>query len=116
MFKLRNSLTIGLIAMLCIAAAPQARHYTKQEWKAIKTKLIKMPRPPYPVEARRRFITGSGIYRTFFSERGEANRITILKSTGHQVLDDAVIKTLYLWRAKPGRSWDIDVPVTFTYR
>ena len=78
--------------------------------------LLRMPRPEYPAEARKRFITGRGRYEVMFQpETGVVKRVTVLESTGSKILDDAAVKALSQWRARPGRLGRIRVPFTFAF-
>src|SRR2546423_13296522 len=61
------------------------------------------PPPLYPYEARRNHWSGRGVYRAFVTIEGRVNRVIILHSTGHSVLDDMVIRWALSWRAKPSR-------------
>jgi TonB family protein len=71
------------------------------------------PKPEYPIECRRRHITGNGIFHMNIDEKGVVKSTAIQRSTGHSELDAAVIKAFSQARAKPGAIRDIDVPVTF---
>jgi TonB family protein len=78
--------------------------------------LASMPRPEYPLEARQRFITGRGMYQVIFRpETGAVIRVSVLQSTGSKILDDAAVKALSRWRARPGRLSRMHVPFTFTF-
>lgn len=61
------------------------------------------PKPQYPLEARRLWLTGSGIYRLRIQIRsGRVKEVTVSRSTGWAILDYAAINTLKEWRFKPG--------------
>jgi TonB family protein len=60
------------------------------------------PLPKYPLEARLRHLTGSGIFRLRVQfDTGRVRSVEIEKSTGHALLDDAAKETLRRWRFKP---------------
>jgi TonB family protein len=40
----------------------------------------------------------------------------MLKSTGHQILDDAVISAFLQWRFKPGTPAKVEIPLEFVSR
>jgi outer membrane biosynthesis protein TonB len=40
--------------------------------------------------------------------------VTVLKSTGHKILDSEAVETLNLWVARRGERREVDVPVTFS--
>jgi TonB family protein len=68
----------------------------------------------YPVEARARQISGRGLFDIWFRvETGVVTRVIVLQSTGSKVLDDAAVKGLSRWRAKPGKVSHMHVPVNF---
>jgi TonB family protein len=72
-------------------------------------------RPPYPIEARRQRLTGSGVYILHIdSKTGHVTSVTIQKSTGHKLLDDAVLETCVHWRFKPHLVTDVRFPITFS--
>jgi outer membrane biosynthesis protein TonB len=53
------------------------------------------PTPEYPIEARRRHLSGKGVFELTLSENtGEVESVNIVSSTGHPILDDAAIKVL----------------------
>ena len=73
------------------------------------------PRPQYPYEARSKHQTGSGLIRITLDLRtGSVVKITMIKSTGSPVLDNASLSAFRQWRFKPGRWKEIDLPITFT--
>ena len=73
------------------------------------------PRPQYPYEATRRQIMGSGFFRlTLDPSRGSVVNVTMVKSTGSPILDNAATSAFRQWRWKPGRWKEIDLPITFT--
>jgi TonB family protein len=60
------------------------------------------PLPKYPLEARQRHLTGSGIFRLRVQfDTGQVRSVEIEKSTGHALLDDTAKETLRRWRFKP---------------
>lgn len=74
---------------------------------------IRAVKPDYPYEARRAREEGTGLFRLYVDERGRVTAVTILKSTGHQVLDSESIRILRSWRARPGERREVDVPLKF---
>jgi TonB family protein len=72
------------------------------------------PAPGYPNEARAKHMTGRGLIRLQVDKRtGYVTSAEILKSTGHQILDDEALKAFRAWRFKPGAVSAIKIPVTF---
>jgi len=82
---------------------------------SVKALALYAPRPPYPYEARRGGITGSGIAQlTINSEVGNVIDARMAQSTGNSVLDNATVETLRRWRFRPGVASNVDVPITYT--
>jgi len=72
------------------------------------------PRPEYPYEARRQKITGDGIaVLTIDQNSGDVIQITMSKSTGNPLLDDAALAGLRRWRFKPSTVSSVTCPITF---
>src|SRR5438067_5919633 len=70
--------------------------------------------PAYPYEARSKGLTGSGIVFLKVDPRtGYATSARMLKSAGHQVLDEAALDAYRQWRFKPGTVSYIRIPITF---
>jgi TonB family protein len=82
----------------------------------IKKIAISAPQPDYPIDARRKRIEGSGMFRLHVAKEGKVTSIQVLKSTGSKTLDDAAERTLRQWRFKPGVPKAITVPINFALR
>jgi len=92
-----------LVATLAIALGILP-HAAKCE-KAVKGQgpvLVKVF-PDYPYPARDQHLEGSGLYRLNIKPDGTVSSVTVLKSTGHMLLDQAAIHAFRQWRFKPGR-------------
>ena len=64
---------------------------------------IYTPRPEYPLAARERRFTGSGKFLMRIRVRtGLVSDIKMTQSTGHAILDQAVVHALKQWRFQPG--------------
>ncbi len=84
------------------------------------------PKPNYPREARRRHITGHGVFKLYVDvSTGLVRSVEVMQSTGSEILDAAATTTYKLWRLKPellrryrnAAAPDkviVRVPVTFT--
>jgi TonB family protein len=60
------------------------------------------PKPKYPIEARARYRTGSGVFLLRIHGRtGRVKEVSVLHSTGTFLLDREAIDTLRDWRFKP---------------
>jgi TonB family protein len=44
---------------------------------------------------------------------GKVSGVTVVKSTGVDALDDSAVHALRMWRIKPGRWRELDIPITF---
>lgn len=86
-------------------------HYTDHDWKSVLTPVGK---PEYPVEARRNHFAGEGRFRVHIAPNGKVTSVTVLKSTGHQLLDTASIQYFAKCHAKPGLRRELDVTMAFT--
>lgn len=61
------------------------------------------PQPQYPLEARRLRLMGAGLFQMRVQIRtGLVKEVTVRRSTGWAMLDAAAIRTLKLWRFRPG--------------
>ena len=73
------------------------------------------PPPDYPVEARERRLTGSGIALLQVDQKtGYVTAGRMLKSTGHVILDNAALTAFRRWRFKPGTLRQIQIPIHYT--
>ena len=73
------------------------------------------PAPQYPIEARRRHITGKGRYHLHVSlDTGEVTSVDVLTTTGHRILDRAAIAALKRWKFRPRALIGVKVPITFS--
>ena len=75
------------------------------------TKLIYSANPAYPVAERfgRTPVRGSGEFRVTFGPNGDVINVQVVRSTHHDVLDDAAIAGLRRWRSRPGPEWSTTV-------
>jgi TonB family protein len=73
------------------------------------------PRPPYPYEARRSNITGSGVCVVEVdTPTGNVTSATMSQSIGNSILDNAAASTFRQWRFRPGTVSKVRIPITFT--
>src|SRR5205823_171667 len=70
---------------------------------------------PLGVAAMKEHLTGEG---SFFLEidtiSGAVTHVTVSKSTGHAILDQAAIFALRQWRFAPHSAVEVSVPITFS--
>jgi len=103
------------IAKKARKVAPVPREQTTQIIKKTQSAIMKTnfnnlssytPKPRYPRRALRRGLQGAVLVKIFIDEFGTPYDSKLLKSSGHQVLDDAALKGALDWRFKPARSGD----------
>ena len=76
---------------------------------------VKFVQPNYPTEVRARHIQGTGRFRSALDvNTGSVTNVAVVRSTGFTVLDDSTVRAIHLWRWRPGRWKEIDIPVAFT--
>jgi TonB family protein len=82
---------------------------------SVKALVLYAPRPPYPYEARRQRMTGSGIaLLTVDPAAGNVTSVRMTQSCGNLILDSATLETFRRWRFKPGSAASVQVPITYT--
>lgn len=70
--------------------------------------------PDYPYSARASGQTGVGRFRLRLDlKTGGVTQVTVIKSTGFQILDAAALAALRKWRWKPGKWQQVDIRVVF---
>ena len=82
--------------------ARQAKHYA-----------LYAPRPGYPLAARTHHWTGAGIFACNIRPDGTVASVDVLRSTGHEMLDQAAITAFRQWRFHPGDMKRIKIPINF---
>ncbi len=77
------------------------------------------PRPGYPAVAIRRGYEGNVLLNVHVLPNGEAEEVTVFKSSGHKVLDKAALSAVKRWKFVPAQrgfkavsSW-VKVPIEF---
>ena len=118
------SATAALVASASAASDPCALDIPTAPPPGIKSADIKTaaaifaPKPDYPKYARARHWTGSGCFvMNVDTENGFVKSVEIIKSTGHKILDDEVIRTFSRWRFQSGRAAPkVKFPITFSMR
>jgi periplasmic protein TonB len=76
---------------------------------------IVKPRPEYPYEARRQRLTGTGTaLMTVDPASGDVIAVSMSRSTGSAVLDNATLAALRRWRFAPGTVSRVECPITYT--
>jgi TonB family protein len=71
--------------------------------------------PEYPREARDKGLTGKGLVIVKVDPRtGVVTSASVLKSTGHEILDNAALGAFWHWRFKPRTVTTLEIPIQFT--
>ena len=68
------------------------------------------PRPEYPIASRRRHEEGEVRLTITVSADGRPLRVSLAKSSGHSLLDQAAIEAVRGWTFEPARASEIAVP------
>lgn len=77
------------------------------------------PAPEYPEIAQERGWEGKVLMKVHVQADGRPDNISVIKSSGQQVLDDAAVKTVYKWSFVPAKRGTtpiagyVTVPITF---
>jgi TonB family protein len=110
-----NHFCVAISAFAIIANSQLfAQHTDLALTEAGRRIMIAAPQPEYPAEARAKHITGSGVYDVWMRVKpGVVTRVDIIRSTGSKLLDDAAVKSLRHWRARPNTVSHMRVPIRF---
>jgi len=121
-----HHLTIRLkLAAITMITALAAAHFGQGQVEHVSTAAkapknaqpiaIFAPRPRYPNEAFYKGITGHGVFVLDIDPKdGFIRSVTVARSTGSPILDNAAMSTFAGWRLKPGTVSRLNVPVTFS--
>ncbi|HEY4256806.1 MAG TPA: energy transducer TonB [Candidatus Udaeobacter sp.] len=72
------------------------------------------PRPKYPAEAKARHFTGSGVFALHIRPGGHVERVDMIQSIGHPILDDAATTAFLQWRFHPHKTtWILRIPIRY---
>ncbi|WAR46676.1 energy transducer TonB [Methylomonas rapida] len=77
------------------------------------------PAPEYPEIAQERGWEGKVLMKVHVQPNGKPDSVTVVKSSGQKVLDDAAVKTVYKWSFVPAKRGDtpiagfVTVPISF---
>ena len=71
--------------------------------------------PVYPPEARANGLTGKGVAVVKVDPAtGDVTSASMIKSTGHDILDNAALRALRQWRYRPRGITTFEIPIQFT--
>ena len=80
---------------------------------------LRNPSPVYPAEAKRNRQQGVALFRVSVSTAGQAESVTLIKSSGHRLLDNSALDAVRKWKFHPATiggvkgSSTVKVPVRF---
>jgi len=71
--------------------------------------------PEYPREARENGLMGKGVaVLKVDPATGRVTSVSMVKSTGHEILDNAALRAFRQWRYRPGGITTFEIPIQFT--
>jgi protein TonB len=80
---------------------------------------LRNPAPDYPVAAQKRGLEGQVVLKVHVLASGQPDSVTVAKTSGHQILDEAALKAVTQWAFAPARrgqtaidGW-VQVPLNF---
>lgn len=77
------------------------------------------PKPNYPRLARQRYWQGRVVLRVLVTAEGRCGELSVYRSSGHELLDEAALAAVRQWRFVPGKQGDmavaswVNVPIEF---
>ena len=81
---------------------------------------LKSPTPIYPLKARMLGWQGRVLLSVVIAKTGKVKDAKIIKSSGHQLLDDSALQAIWLWEIVPDASdleeANFEVPIFFELR
>jgi protein TonB len=103
-------LTVVAVALISpVSLRAQQQQSGSNRWEALYA-----PLPKYPLDARRRRATGTGLYALHILPNGTVASVEVITSARAGILDDAAIAAFRQWRFKPtGSSRVLRIPFTF---
>lgn len=112
--RIIGAVFVSLLLLPCAYAVPQTRGPMVSE-EETRNAVISAPRPEYPYEARRRWLSGSGVaVLEVDTASGRVTRAYMERSTGSSILDNEATDTFERWRFRPGAiECCVRVPITF---
>ncbi|MFQ5849381.1 MAG: energy transducer TonB [Candidatus Binatia bacterium] len=85
----------------------------------IRANYVRMVKPEYPRQARKKGWEGTTVLRVLVDQRGHSKKIEISRSSGFETLDHAAVKAVEHWGfhparygARPVESW-VKIPIVF---
>jgi TonB family protein len=107
--------SLKIIALLvCMLESVSGKDLSPAQ-RAHKT-AIYAARPDYPIEARHKHMTGAGVFAMHIRRDGTVSSVSIIRSTGHKILDKAAIDAFIQWRFWPGTVTTVRTPINFSMK
>src|SRR5438552_135096 len=106
-----RALSLLVVALLILPQAAKCEKAVKGQGPV----LVKVL-PDYPYAARDQHLEGSGLYRLNVKPDGTVASVTVLKSTGHRLLDDAAVDAFRQLHFRPGALHAVKLPINFTLK
>jgi TonB family protein len=104
---------VALIALQITLSPPCFAQFSSQHYHSQYPGLIKHVDPEYPPEVYRRGVGGRGIFLLKVNAKGVVDEVKIVKSTGHQILNEMAAKAFFQWQFQPGVTRQVRVPYEF---
>jgi TonB family protein len=103
----------GVLLLLLIATASFGAVSVETDQSLDKFAVVR-PFPEYPYAARAKWLEGIGLFAVDVNTRtGAVTQVTVRKSTGHKILDDAAQNAFRRWRFRPNLADQFLIPVNF---
>ena len=107
---------IACLSVTVVSSVVAEDNSISPETKKRSALVIYAPPPAFPFVAWRNEYSGSGVALLEVDKRtGYVTSATMLKSTGHRILDDAALKAFRQWRFLPGTVGKVRVPIRYTH-
>lgn len=109
------SILAGVSVATLLVASPAPTLTDLQTLAEIEAFAVSHPHPDYPLEARRLRLAGRGIVAGIVDRKtGRLKSVKMAQSTGHVILDEAVLRAFRQWKFRPGTIGQFRVPVIYT--
>ncbi len=105
---MRSALLVICIVLVACVSRPVA--YSAVE----KRRVIRAPRPEYPIRAREQHLSGSGLFLLQIRTDGRVERVETVESIGHRILDAVAIAAFRQWVfPRYGAPWTLRIPIRY---
>jgi TonB family protein len=107
---------IACLSVTVVSSAVAEDKSVSTETKKRSAVAIYAPPPAFPFVAWRNEYSGSGVALLEVDKRTRSvTSATMLKSTGHRILDHAALKAFRQWRFMPGAVTKVKVPIRYAH-